>query len=45
MWIADALGRDDKAAEGLSIIDEALGRSERNEERWYVAEFLRIPGK
>jgi len=43
--IADALGRDDKAAEGLSIIDEALGRSERNEERWCVAEFLRIKGE
>ena len=40
--IADALGRDGKAAEGLSIIDEALARSERNEERWCVAELLRI---
>jgi hypothetical protein len=27
--IADALGRDAKAAEGLSIIDGALARSER----------------
>ena len=43
--IADALGRDGKAAEGLSIIDEALGRSERNEERWCVAELLRIKGE
>ena len=42
--IADALGRDGKAAEGLSVIDEALGRSERNEERWCVAELLRIKG-
>jgi hypothetical protein len=40
--IADALGRDGKAAEGLSIIDEALAGSERSEERWYVAELLRI---
>jgi predicted ATPase len=32
-------------SEGLSIIDEALGRSERNEERWCVAEFLRIKGE
>ena len=31
--IADALGHDGKAAEGLSIIDEALARSERDEER------------
>jgi predicted ATPase/DNA-binding winged helix-turn-helix (wHTH) protein len=43
--IADALGRDGKAAEGLSIIEEALARSERNEERWCVAELLRIKGE
>jgi predicted ATPase/DNA-binding winged helix-turn-helix (wHTH) protein len=43
--IADALGRDGKAPEGLSIIDKALARSERNEERWYVAELLRIKGE
>src|SRR6202162_3533064 len=43
--IADALGRDGKATEGLSIIDEALARSERNEERWWVAELLRIKGE
>ena len=42
--IADALGRDGQAAEGLSLIDEALGRSERSEERWCVAELLRIKG-
>jgi predicted ATPase len=43
--IADALGRDDKAAEALSIIDEALARSDSNEERWFVAELLRIKGE
>jgi predicted ATPase len=43
--IADALGHDGKAAEGLSIIDEALARSERNEERWCVAELLRVKGE
>jgi predicted ATPase len=42
--IADALGRDNKVAEGLSIIDEALARSDSNEERWCVAELLRIKG-
>ncbi|MEH2481057.1 putative ATPase [Nitrobacteraceae bacterium AZCC 2146] len=42
---ADALGRDGKAAEGLSIIDEALARSERDEERWCVAELLRVKGE
>jgi predicted ATPase len=43
--MADALGRDGKVAEGLSIIDETLARSERNEERWCVAELLRIKGE
>jgi predicted ATPase/DNA-binding winged helix-turn-helix (wHTH) protein len=43
--MADALGRDGKAAEGLSIIDEALARSDSNEERWCVAELLRIKGE
>jgi hypothetical protein len=43
--IADALGRDGKSAEGIPIIDEALARSERNEERWCVAELLRIKGE
>jgi predicted ATPase/DNA-binding winged helix-turn-helix (wHTH) protein len=43
--IADALGRVGKAAEGLSTIDEALARSECNEERWCVAELLRIKGE
>ncbi|MEH2567900.1 putative ATPase/DNA-binding winged helix-turn-helix (wHTH) protein [Bradyrhizobium sp. AZCC 2289] len=43
--IADALGRHGKAAEGLSIIDETLARSERDEERWCVAELLRIKGE
>ncbi len=43
--IADALGREGKAAEGLSLVDEALGRSERNEERWCIAELLRIKGE
>jgi hypothetical protein len=43
--IADALGLDGKAGEGLSIIDEALARSESDEERWCVAELLRIKGE
>ena len=43
--IADALGGDDKIAEGLCVIDEALARSERDEERWCVAELLRIKGE
>jgi predicted ATPase/DNA-binding winged helix-turn-helix (wHTH) protein len=43
--IADALGRDGKAAEGLAVIDEVLARCERSEERWHVAELLRIKGE
>jgi predicted ATPase/DNA-binding winged helix-turn-helix (wHTH) protein len=43
--IADALGLDGKAGEGLSIIDEALAQSDRNEDRWCVAELLRIKGE
>ena len=43
--MADALGCDGKVAEGLSIIDQALTRSESNEERWCVAELLRIKGE
>jgi predicted ATPase len=40
-----ALGRDGKAAVGLSTIDEALARSARNDERWCIAELLRIKGE
>jgi predicted ATPase len=41
---ASALGRAG-AAQGLAAIDEALARSERNEDRWCVAELLRIKGE
>jgi hypothetical protein len=34
-----------RLAEGLSIIDETLARSDSNEERWCVAELLRIKGE
>jgi predicted ATPase/DNA-binding winged helix-turn-helix (wHTH) protein len=42
--LAEGLGRAGEIAEGLSAIDEALARSERNEERWCIAELLRIKG-
>ena len=42
---ADALGRVGRAKEGLAAIDEALARAERNDERWYLAELLRIKGE
>jgi predicted ATPase/DNA-binding winged helix-turn-helix (wHTH) protein len=34
-----------QVAQGLMTIDEALARSERNEERWCLAELLRIKGE
>ncbi len=34
-----------QVAQGLVMIDEALARSERNEERWCLAELLRIKGE
>jgi predicted ATPase len=42
---ASALGRAGNIAEGLAAIDEALARSEQNDERWYFAEILRIKGE
>ena len=41
---AEASGRAGDVAEGLAAIDEALERAERNEERWYLPELLRIRG-
>jgi predicted ATPase/DNA-binding winged helix-turn-helix (wHTH) protein len=43
--LAEGLGRVGQIAQGLDAIDEALARSERNEERWCVAELLRIKGE
>jgi len=43
--MAEALGRAGQIADGLAAIEEAIGRSERSEERWCVAELLRIRGE
>jgi predicted ATPase len=43
--LAEALASARQIAEGLATIEEALGRCERNEERWCVAELLRIKGE
>jgi tetratricopeptide (TPR) repeat protein len=43
--MAEALGRAGQIADGLAAIDEAIVRSERTEERWRTAEFLRIKGE
>ena len=43
--LAQGLGWAGQIAEGFEAIDEALARSERNEDRWCVAELLRIKGE
>jgi predicted ATPase len=40
-----ALGRTGRAVEARRTIDDALDRSARNDERWYLAELLRIKGE
>ena len=42
--LAEGLGRAGQTAQGIAAIDEALGTSERHEERWCMAELLRIKG-
>jgi predicted ATPase len=42
--MAEALGRAGQIADGLPAIEEAIMRSERTEERWLIAELLRIKG-
>jgi predicted ATPase len=39
---ADALGAIGEVEEGLASIEMALSRCERNGERWYIADLLRI---
>jgi predicted ATPase len=43
--MAKALGRAGQIAEGIAAIEAAIVRSERTEERWAVAELLRIKGE
>ena len=43
--LAAALGFAGNVGDGLAAIDEALARSEQNDERWYLAEVLRIKGE
>ena len=42
--LAEGFCRTGQIAQGLVTIDEALARSERNEDRWCLAELLRIKG-
>ena len=43
--LGEALGRTGQIAEGLAAIEEAIEQSERADERWAIAEMLRIKGE
>ncbi len=45
VWLAEALGKAGQAIEGLAVIDQALERAERTEERWYLPELWRFRGE
>ena len=42
--VAEALGRAGQVAEGLTVTEQAIKRSEQTNERWLFAELLRIKG-
>jgi predicted ATPase len=41
---AEGLGQAGETAQALAVIDQALARSDANDERWCVADLLRIKG-
>jgi predicted ATPase len=43
--MAEALGRAGQIVDGLVKIEEAIARFERTEERWAIAELLRVNGE
>jgi predicted ATPase len=43
--MAEALGRAVQNADGLAAIEEAIARAERTEERWAMAELMRVKGE
>jgi predicted ATPase len=43
--LAEGLASAGRRADALATVDEALARSERNEEHWCIAELLRIKGE
>jgi predicted ATPase len=45
LLMAEALGRAGQNAEGLAAIEKAIARAERTEERWAMAELLRVKGE
>ena len=44
-YLAEALGATGDVSGGLAVIQEAIGRCEQDDERWHLAEFLRIKGE
>jgi predicted ATPase len=42
--MAEALGRAGQTADALAAVEEAIDHSERAEERWLIAELLRVRG-
>jgi predicted ATPase/DNA-binding winged helix-turn-helix (wHTH) protein len=44
-YLAEALAATGDISGGLSVIQEAIGRCEQDDERWHMAEFLRIKGE
>jgi predicted ATPase len=42
--LANALGRAGEIGQGMALIDDTLARSEQRDERWCIAELLRIKG-
>jgi predicted ATPase len=45
LLMAEALGRAGQIADGLAAVEEAIARSEHTEERWLIAELLRVKGE
>jgi predicted ATPase len=43
--MAEGMGAIGQMVQGLAVIDQALEQSEATEERWYLAELLRIKGE
>jgi predicted ATPase len=43
--LAEGLADAGPVAEGLAAVDQALGQSESSEERWCIAELLRVKGE
>jgi predicted ATPase len=45
LLMAEALGRAGQNADGLAAIEEAIARSKHTEQRWAMAELVRIKGE